>query len=89
MFFSLCHNHDESQILAHYALHEHEKLRIHHCQLVALSLSANDGEYLNLPYPFVENVYKIYGPIHLNRIREAAETEWPSDAKHVNNEDTD
>ena len=81
LVFSLCHSHDEVQIFAHYAERQCQELQFHRRKLAIISLTTNNGKYQNLPNTFVENVYKTYGPIHLKRIREAAETEWPSNAE--------
>lgn len=71
LIFSVCHNHDEVHLLAHYVLLESGELQFCHSKLALLSLTMNEGKDQNIPNNFVENVYKKCGPIHLKRLREA------------------
>ena len=75
LVFTVCHNHDEVIISAHYALlkeNTQDKLEFHRSKIAFLSLTMNEGRDENKPNTFIENVYKTCGPVHLERIQQAA-----------------
>lgn len=89
LVFTICHDHDEVQIMAHYALLQEGKLQFHYSRLKMLSLTMNQGRDQNLPNTFVENVYRMCGPLHSERIRGAAKKLSEKEPKNLTEKESD
>lgn len=71
MAFSMSYNHAQVLIFAYYPIVDGEKTKIFRRRVYRYSLSPDDTEDTAQAWNFIRNVYEIWSPKHLRRIREA------------------
>ncbi|PQE06303.1 phosphatidylserine decarboxylase protein [Rutstroemia sp. NJR-2017a BBW] len=71
--FSVSHNHEAVRIYAYYPIIDGDSTSIHRYEIKKFDISNEDGRERWTAYTFTRNVYDIYGPIHLERLRSAVD----------------
>jgi len=76
--FSISHDHRSVRIYGHYAIIDDDKTTFYRHPIHTFDFTALDGKEKWIAYKFTKNVYDVWMPLHLKRIRSAID-ELPPD----------